>query len=133
MAYHERIRANANGIVLYGAARITHGDVMLGLFYHSSQIPGPASSGQGTNFAHYRGIDDLLDTALHTANRDDREALYHQAQQRLMDDAVVLPLTVVPDMSVRNPKRVRTPFDPDLGESALHYFYNYPERFELLR
>jgi len=131
--YHERIRANVNGIVLYGAARITHGDVMLGLFYHSSQIPGPASSGQGTNFAHYRGIDDLLDTASRTTNRDDRGALYHQAQQRLMDDAVVLPLTVVPNTSVRNPKRVRTPFAPDLGESALHYFYNYLERFELVR
>lgn len=131
--YHERIRANVNGMVLYAAARITHGDVMLGQFYHSSQIPGSHSKTQGTNFSHYHGIDHLLEQALQTTNIADREAFYHQAQQRLMDDAVVLPLLMVPNTSVRHPKRLHTPFDPELGESALYYFYNYPERLELLR
>lgn len=130
--YHERIRANVNRMVLYVATCITHGNVMLGVFYHSSQIPGSPSGARGTNFSHYQGIDNLLEQALYTTNDDDREKLHHQAQQRLMNDAVVLPLVVVPDISVRNPKRIRTPFDPELGESALHYFYNYPERLELI-
>ena len=132
-AYHEHIRANANGMVLYGAARITHGHVMLGQFYHSSQIPSAHSNAQGTNFSHYRDLDSLLDHALQSQSPENRDAFYHQAQQRLIADAVVLPLVVVPDTSVRNPKHVHTPFDPERGESALHYFYNYPERFELLR
>lgn len=131
--YHERIRDNLNAMVLYGATRITHADVMLGLFYHSSQAPDPRSGNHGTNFAHYRGIDHFLEAARQSRHDSDRLAFYHQAQERLMRDAVVLPIAVVPDMSVRNPKRVRSPFDPELGEFALHYFYNYPERFELIK
>lgn len=131
--YHERIQANQNAIVLHNAARLPHADVMLSLFYHSSQAPNPRLGQTGTNFSHYRDMDDLLEQARQTANDDDREKLYHEAQQRLMRDAVVLPIVIVPDMSLRNPKRVRSPFDPEMGEAALHYFYNYPELFELVR
>ena len=131
--YHDRIRSNVNGLVLYSAARITHGDVMLGLFYHSSQIPDIAAGSRGTNFSHYRGVDNLLDTAWHSTNQDNRLKNYHEAQKRIMDSHIMLPLVVVPDMSLRNPKRVHNPFDPELGESALHYFYNYPERLKLIR
>jgi hypothetical protein len=35
-------------------------------------------------------------------------------------------------MSARNPKRVSTPFDPDYGEFALHYFYNFPETLKII-
>lgn len=131
--YHERIQANQNAIVLNAATRLPHADVMLSAYYHSSQAPKPRLGQKGTNFSHYYGIDDLLAEARQAPSDDERNQLYHEAQKLLMRDAVVLPLAVVPDMSLRNPKRVLTPFDPELGESAVHYFYNYPERFELVR
>ena len=102
--YHRNIRNNLNPFVLYGGTRLTDGDVMLSLFFHSGEAPDPATGNKGTNFAHYTGIDDLL-----------------------MEDAVCLPIADIPSRSARNPARVSTPFDPQLGEYALHYFYNYPE------
>src|SRR5262249_27067098 len=59
-AYPETIRKNLDPFVLYGGTRITDGDVWLGLFFHSSEIPDPATGNKGTNFAHYQGIDDLI-------------------------------------------------------------------------
>ncbi len=130
-AYTDGISDDRNAIVLVGFTRITDGDVVLGLFYHSSQRPNPRVGKKGMNFSHYEGIDDLLADARRATNDDDRAKLFHEAQKRLMRDAVVLPIAVVPDMSLRNSKRVRSPFPPELGEFALHYFYNYPELFEL--
>jgi hypothetical protein len=49
-----------------------------------------------------------------------------------MRDAVCLPLNEVPNEWARNPKRVSTPFDPEYGEDALHFTYNYPELLKLL-
>ena len=58
--YHENIRKNLNPFVLYGGTRITDADPWLSLFFDSKEIPDPATGNKGTNFAHYRGIDDLL-------------------------------------------------------------------------
>jgi peptide/nickel transport system substrate-binding protein len=125
--YHRNIRNNLNPFVLYGGTRLTDGDVMLSLFFHSDEAPDPATGNKGTNFAHYRGIDDLLEEGRRTRDSEQRAALYHEAQRRIMDDAVCLPIADIPSRSARNPARVSTPFDPELGEYALHYFYNYPE------
>jgi peptide/nickel transport system substrate-binding protein len=125
--YHRNIRNNLNPFVLYGGTRLTDGDVMLSLFFHSSEAPDPATGNKGTNFAHYRGIDDLLEAGRRTRDSEQRAALYHEAQRRIMRDAVCLPIVDIPSRSARNPMRVSTPFDPELGEYALHYFYNYPE------
>ena len=40
--------------------RITDADPWLSLFFDSKEIPDPATGNKGTNFAHYRGMDDLL-------------------------------------------------------------------------
>ena len=125
--YHRNIRNNLNPFVLYGGTRLTDGDVMLSLFFHSGEAPDPATGNKGTNFAHYRGIDDLLEEGRRTRDSEARAAIYHAAQKRIMDDAVCLPIADIPSRSARNPMRVSTPFDPALGEYALHYFYNYPE------
>jgi peptide/nickel transport system substrate-binding protein len=125
--YHENIRKNLNPFVLYGGTRITDGDVWLSLFFHSKEIPDPVTGNKGSNFAHYKGIDELIAQGRQERDPQKRAALYHEAQRRIMRDAVCLPLTDVPSIWARNPKRVSTPFSPDYGEFALHYTYNYPE------
>ncbi len=129
--YHERIRLNQNAMVLYNTMGIMHTDVLLSSFYHASQAPNPRLGITGTNFSHYRIFDNVLAKMRQSTDDDDRKNFFHYAQRRLMSDAVVLPIAVAPVISVRHPKRVRSPFKPEFGEDALHDFYNYPERFEL--
>jgi peptide/nickel transport system substrate-binding protein len=130
--YHENIRKNLNPFVLYGGTRITDGDVWFGLFFHSKEAPDPATGNKGTNFAHYKGIDDLIEQGRKEHDPAKRAALYHEAQKRIMQDAVCLPIADVPSLQPRNPKRVSTPFDSEYGEFALHYTYNYPEMLKIL-
>ena len=130
--YHENIRKNLNPFVLYGGTRITDGDVWLSLFFHSNEIPDPATGNKGTNFAHYRSIDDLLAQGRQERDPKKRASLYHEAQRRIMRDAACLPIVDTPGQGIRNPRRVSTPFDPDYGEFALHYTYNYPEMLKIV-
>lgn len=130
--YHTNIRNNLNPFVLYGGTRLTDGDVWLSLFFHSAEIPDPATGNKGTNFAHYKGIDDLIEQGRRERNQEKRAKLYHEAQYRIMRDAVCLPIFDEPNQWVRNPKRVAAPFDPEFGEFALHYSYNYPEMLKIL-
>lgn len=130
--YHKNIRSNLNPFVLYGGTRLTDGDVMLSLFFHSDEAPDPKTGNKGTNFGHYSGIDDLLEKGRRTQDQAEREKIYFEAQDRILADAVCLPIVDVPDFTGRNPKRVKAPFDPNNGEFALHYFYNYPEKLQLI-
>lgn len=130
--YHQNIRKNLNPFVLYGGTRLTDGDVWLQLFFHSDEAPDPATGNKGTNFSHYKDLDDLLAEARRTRDQEKRAKLYHKAQRQLMRDAVVLPIRDVASTNLRNPKRVSTPFDPEKGEYALHYTYNYPEMLKIL-
>ena len=130
--YHEHIRKNLNPFVLFGGIRLPDADPWLSLFFHSSEIPDPATGNKGTNFSHYRGIDDLLAQGRQERDPKKRAAIYHEAQRRIMRDAVCLPLNEVPNEWARNPKRVSTPFDPEYGEDALHFTYNYPELLKLV-
>lgn len=130
--YHENIRRNLNPFVLYGGTRLTDGDVWFGLFFHSAEIPDPETGNKGTNFAHYKNIDALIEQGRTERDQAKRAALYHEAQKRIMNDAVCLPIVDVPGIWLRNPQRVQTPFDPDFGEFSLHYSYNYPEMLKIV-
>jgi peptide/nickel transport system substrate-binding protein len=130
--YHENIRKNLDPFVLYGGTRLPDADPWLSLFFHSSEIPDPATGNKGSNFAHYRGIDDLLAQGRQERDPKKRAAIYHEAQRRIGRDAVCLPISEVPGEWARNPKRVSTPFDPEYGEDSLHFSYNYPELLKLL-
>ena len=130
--YHENIRKNLNPFVLYGGTRITDADPWLSLFFDSSEIPDPATGNKGSNFAHYKGLDDLLQKGRLERDVKKRAAIYAEAQKRLEKDLVCLPISDVPSQWARNPKRVSTPFSPDYGEFALHYSYNYPEMMKVL-
>jgi peptide/nickel transport system substrate-binding protein len=130
--YHENIRKNLNPFVLYGGTRLTDGDVWFGLFFYSKEAPDPATGNKGSNFAHYKGIDDLIEQGRLERDPVKRAKLYEEAQHRIMRDAVCLPLFDVPSLQPRNPKRVQAPFDPEYGEFAVHYTYNYPEMLKIL-
>jgi peptide/nickel transport system substrate-binding protein len=130
--YHQNIRKNLNPFVLYGGTRLTDGDVWLSLFFHSDEAPDPATGNQGTNFAHYKEIDALLEKGRQTKDEAEREKIYFEAQKQIMADAVCLPIVDTPNQSARNPKRVSVPFDPEFGEFALHYFHNYPEKLKII-
>jgi peptide/nickel transport system substrate-binding protein len=130
--YHDNIRKNLNPFVLYGGTRITDADAWLSLFFDSKEIPDPASGNKGTNFAHYKGMDDLLEKGQLERDQKKRAAIYAEAQKRLERDLVCLPLQDVPNQWARNPKRVQAPFDPDYGEYSLHYSYNYPEMLKIV-
>jgi peptide/nickel transport system substrate-binding protein len=131
--YHENIRKNLNPFVLYGGTRITDADPWLSLFFDSKEIPDPATGNRGTNFAHYRNIDDLLVAGRLERDGKKRAAIYAEAQKRMERDLVCLPIQDVPSQGPRHPKRVSTPFDPQYGEFALHYTYNYPELLKVLK
>jgi peptide/nickel transport system substrate-binding protein len=130
--FHENIRKNLDPFVLYGGTRITDADAWLSLFFESSEIPDPATGNKGTNFAHYKGMDDLLAAGRVERDVKKRAAIYAETQKRLERDLVCLPLQDVPNQWARNPKRVSAPFDPNYGEFALHYSYNYPEMLKVL-
>ena len=129
--FHENIRKNLDPFVLYGGTRITDADPWLSLFFESTEIPDGAAN-KGTNFAHYRAIDDLLAAGRMERDTKKRAAIYAEAQKRIERDLVCLPISDVPGQWARNPKRVSTPFDPDYGEYSLHYSYNYPELLKIL-
>jgi peptide/nickel transport system substrate-binding protein len=131
--FHENIRKNLDPFVLYGGTRITDADPWLSLFFDSKEIPDPATGNNGTNFAHYRGIDDLLTAGRVERDVKKRATIYHEAQKRIQKDLVCLPISDVPGQWARNPKRVSTPFDPEYGEFSLHYSYNYPELLKVLK
>ena len=130
--YHENIRKNLNPFVLYGGTRLTDADPWLSLFFDCSEIPNPATGNKGSNFAHYRAIDDLLAKGRVERDVKKRAAIYAEAQKRIERDLVCLPISDVPGQWARNPKRVSTPFDPEYGEFSLHYSYNYPEMLKVL-
>jgi peptide/nickel transport system substrate-binding protein len=130
--FHENIRKNLDPFVLYGGTRITDADAWLSLFFESSEIPDPATGNKGTNFAHYKGMDDLLAAGRVERDVKKRAAIYAETQKRLERDLVCLPLQDVPNQWARNPKRVSAPFDPNYGEFSLHYSYNYPEMLKVL-
>src|SRR5213592_2794539 len=130
--FHENIRKNLDPFVLYGGTRITDADPWLSLFFDSKEIPDPVTGNKGTNFAHYRAIDDLLAAGRVERDVKKRAAIYAEAQKRMEKDLVCLPISDVPNQWARNPKRVSTPFDPEYGEYSLHYSYNYPELLKVL-
>jgi peptide/nickel transport system substrate-binding protein len=130
--YHENIRKNLNPFVLYGGTRITDADPWLSLFFDSREIPDPATGNKGSNFAHYKAIDDLLVAGRVERDVKKRAAIYAEAQKRMERDLVCLPISDVPGQWARNPRRVSTPFDPEYGEFSLHYSYNYPEMLKIL-
>lgn len=87
---HRLIRQDFNPIVIYEAFR-PNTDEFLSRFFHSSAT---ISSGKSpaTNFSHYKGIDQLIETARLERFTSRQIKLWEYAQIKLLEDMVVYPL-----------------------------------------
>jgi peptide/nickel transport system substrate-binding protein len=90
---HKRIRADENAIVIYVAWR-PNADVFLTRFFHSASTVVTGAS-PDTNFSHYDGIDELIETARRARDPADQVRFWKQAQVKLLSDAVAYPLHYV--------------------------------------
>jgi peptide/nickel transport system substrate-binding protein len=91
-AFHEQIRKDVNPFVLYVCARFPTADPMLTQFYHSKSIVGTPTA--ITNFSHYNKIDDLIEKARVEADPKKQKAIWAEAQTKIIEDAVALPLCI---------------------------------------
>jgi len=91
-AFHQQIRKDVNPLVLYICARFPTADPMLTQFYYSKSIVG--TPGAITNFSHYNQIDDLIEKARVEADPKKQKALWAEAQKKIIEDAVALPLCI---------------------------------------
>jgi peptide/nickel transport system substrate-binding protein len=91
--YHAQIRKDVNALVLYIAARFPVADPYLTEFFHSRHSIGTPTA--VTNFAHFKGVDAELDKAAHEVDAKKRFGLWRTAQEKIMEDAVAIPLYVL--------------------------------------
>lgn len=90
---HTRIRADENAVVIYVAWR-PNADVFLTRFFHSDSTVVTGRS-PDTNFSHYAGIDQLIETARSAHDPAGQVRIWKQAQVKLLADAVAYPLHYV--------------------------------------
>jgi peptide/nickel transport system substrate-binding protein len=91
-AFHEQIRKDVNPLVLYVCARFPTADPILTQFYYSKSIVGTPTA--ITNFSHYNKIDDLIEKARAEMDIRKKKAIWAEAQKKIIEDAVVLPLCI---------------------------------------
>ncbi|MFD1985453.1 ABC transporter substrate-binding protein [Mesorhizobium newzealandense] len=126
--YHRLIREDVNPVVIYGAYRYPlTGTIYLTQFYHSkSAIGKPTAS---LNFSHYGeiipGVDDLLDQARTELDQKKQVKLWEEAQRKITEDVVSVPLMTRKYAMARSPKL-------DLG-SEPKSFYAINEKTRLLK
>ncbi len=87
---HNLIRENVNPLVVYVAWR-PNADVYLTRFFLSDSIVVTGAQ-PDTNFSHYDQIDDLILEARAETDSAAQEALWKEAQLKLLGDAVAVPL-----------------------------------------
>jgi peptide/nickel transport system substrate-binding protein len=91
-AFHQQIRKDVNPLVLYVCARFPTADPILTQFYHSKSIVGAPTA--ITNFSHYNKIDDLIEKARVQPDPKKQKHIWAEAQKKILEDAVVLPLCI---------------------------------------
>jgi peptide/nickel transport system substrate-binding protein len=91
-AFHQQIRKDVNPMVLYVCARFPTADPMLTQFYYSKSIIGTPTA--ITNFSHYNKIDDLIEKARVEPDVKKQKAFWEEAQKKILEDAVALPLCI---------------------------------------
>jgi peptide/nickel transport system substrate-binding protein len=87
---HEQIREDVNPIVIYVAYR-PNADVYLTNFFHSDSIVVDGAS-PITNFAHYSGVDDLIEQARAETDPEAQAELWKQANIQIQQDIAAVPL-----------------------------------------
>ena len=91
-AFHQQIRKDVNPLVLYVCARFPTADPILTQFYYSKSTIGTPTA--ITNFSHYNKIDDLIEKARVEPDPKKQKAIWAEAQKKILEDAVALPLCI---------------------------------------
>lgn len=90
-SYHALIRKDANPIVVYVAFRPT-ADIYLRSFYHSAATV-VTGARPDTNFAHYAGVDDLVDKARIETNAAKQTEMWKEAQIKILQEMIAYPVS----------------------------------------
>jgi len=88
--YHQRIRQDLSQVVFYGAARFPVADAYLTQMYHSRSAPGQPT--MSLNFAHCSAADAQIDAARAEADPVRQNALWAEAQTRILEAGCAVPL-----------------------------------------
>lgn len=91
--YHASIRANESQLVLYGANRFPIADTLLTEFYHSDAIVGKPTA--VTNFGHCEVADAEIEAARIEPDPARQDALWGDAQRKILEDICSVPLMEV--------------------------------------
>ncbi|MGE0797110.1 MAG: ABC transporter substrate-binding protein [Lautropia sp.] len=124
--YHRLIRQNVSPVVIYGAYRYPMDGIRyLDEFWLSSSIIGTPTA--VTNFSHYRAVDSMLEAARTETDLGKRNGYWEQAQRKIMEDAMAVPLFTRTYAMARSPKL-------DVGHAQKSYtFYTLSKDSRLLR
>jgi peptide/nickel transport system substrate-binding protein len=87
---HDQIRKDVNPLVVYVAFRPT-ADAYLTQFFHSDSIV-VTGKNPNTNFSHYQAVDAEIEDARSEPNAARQEALWKDAQIRILRDAAAYPI-----------------------------------------
>lgn len=99
---HSMVRDDVNPITIYVAWR-PNADVFLTRFYHSDSIVVTGAKAD-TNFSHYTGIDDLIETARVQVDADMQIACWKEAQRDIAEYLVSYPLIMLKFIFARSEK-----------------------------
>jgi len=127
-AYHSRIRADENPVVLYSASRKPTADEPLTQFFHSASIVGKETA--ITNFSHFSDpeVDAAIEQARVSLDPEEQLQLYAIAQQKIMDAVAAKPLLTIFTAVLRN---AWVQFGHEPG-SSLTYNYHFDETTSIL-
>ena len=115
---HAQIREDVNPIVIYVAFR-PNADVYLTNFFHSDSIVVTGKS-PITNFAHYSGVDDLIEQARAETDPAKQEALWKEANIQILKDFAAYPLYMQNLVYARKPS-------VDYGHELVSSLALYPQ------
>jgi len=99
-SYHALIRKDTNPLVIYVAFRPT-AEIYLRSFYHAASTV-VTGAHPDTNFAHYSGVDDLIDKARVETNASAQIELWKEAQVKILQDMVAYPISYANQVYARS-------------------------------
>lgn len=121
---HKLIRRENHPLVIYAAWR-PNADAYLSRFFHSDSIIVTGKS-PDTNFSSYDKIDKLIESARLEISPEKQIRLWSQAQIRILDDMVALPIMFSKQLFVRKPY-------VDYGHDLISTMALYPQITEKTR
>ena len=99
-SYHALIRKDTNPIVIYVAFRPT-AEIYLRSFYHSASTV-VSGAHPDTNFAHYAGVDDLIDKGRVETTPARQVEMWKEAQVKILQEMIAYPVSYANQVYARS-------------------------------